>query len=163
MTYNITRETVIGRYNNPTDQDIFQIVGPGDDNILAMDYLGLLHPSSVPIVQNSLLAIDTNVPQSVTNNNIETSLYQVALYLESRGDGGGGTTCVATIVWSSPAGAPRTITLTLDGDTDNVQQENYVILALQGSNITVSTAFSGASFHYDIAIAIALLPTGGAA
>jgi hypothetical protein len=162
MSYAITKQTVIGRFNNPTEQDIFQVVGNGDDNILAMDYLGLLHPSNVPIIQNSLLAIDTNVPQSVTNENTLTSLYQIGIYLESRGDGAGGSTCVATVSWSAPAGTPRTIAMTLDGSTDNTQQENYVILALAGSDIVVSTAFSSSSFHYDIAIAIALLPLGGA-
>ena len=117
---------------------------------------------NIPVVQNSLLAIDTNTPQSVTNTNIATTVYQVAVYLESRGDGGSGTTCVATVSWSSPAGTPRTITLTLNGDTDNIQEENFAILALAGSNILVATAFSGAAFHYDISVAIVLLPTVGA-
>jgi hypothetical protein len=156
----LTKETVIGRFNNPQCLDIFQVVGPGDDNILSMNCDGLLNPTSVPVIQNSLLAIDTNIPQSVSNENTVTSLYQIGIYMESRGDGAGGSTCVATISWSAPAGTPRTITLTLDGSSDNTQQENYVILALAGSTITVSTAFSSTNFHYDIAAAIALLPLG---
>ena len=156
-----TKGTVIGQFDNSTKSDIFQTTMPGNGIFMWMDYLGLIHPTSVPVVQASLLEIDTNVPQSVTNENAATSLYQIGIYLESRGDGGSMDTCVATIAWSSPAGTPRTITLTLDGDTDNIQQENYVILALAGSNIVISTSFSEVPFHYDVAIAVALLPTGG--
>jgi hypothetical protein len=116
--------------------------------------------SNVPVVQNSLLAVDTNTSQSVTNDNTKTTLYQVGIYLESRGDGAGGTELTATIAWTSPAGDDRTVTLVLDGNTSNIQMENYIILALASTDIVVSTVFSSTSFHYDIGVSIALLPTG---
>lgn len=148
---------------NGESQDYLQIGRASDGTIVGwIDEEGHLQGSlayGIPLVQNSLLVLDTNVPQSVSNMNTATTVYQVAVYLESRGDGAPGTTCVATLNWSAPAGTPRTITLTLDGNTDNVQEENFAILALEGSTITVSTAFSGASFHYDISVSIVLLPT----
>jgi hypothetical protein len=134
--------------------------GGGGSAILTGGNTGNGGGGSVPVVQNSLLAINTNVNQSVTNNNVKTTLYQVGVYLESRGDGAGGTTTVCTISWTSPAGGPKSVTLVLDGNTTNIQMENYIILGLAATDLIVATAFSSTSFHYDIGVTIALLPTG---
>ena len=119
--------------------------------------------ANIPAVQLSLLRVDTNLPVSVTNPVlIGPTMYNVAIYLESYGDGGAGTTLVATINWINVQGSAQELTLTLEGPLDNIQQENLVILAAQGTNLVVSTAFSGASFHYDICCNILILPTAGA-
>jgi hypothetical protein len=154
-----TTKTVIGTFDNPSNLDIFQILGLGGSITCGMDYTGLIYPTAVPVIQKSLLAVNTNAPQSVTNLVTVTSLYNIAIYMESSGDGGVGTTCVATIAYTNVQGSAKTVTLTLGGNTDNIQQENYVLLAGIGTSISVSTAFSGAAFHYDLALAIAILPT----
>lgn len=161
MTYQLTKNAVIGTFDNPQSLDIFQIVNQGDGTVLAMDYQGLLHPQIVPTIQKSLMAISTNQNQSVSNVAIATSLYSVSIYAESLGSGAGGTTTVATLSWTNAQGTPKTITLSIPGDSDTIEQVSYVVLAKQGTTITVSTAFSGASFTYDLAIAIAILPTAG--
>src|SRR5208282_6511104 len=78
-------------------QDYLQVGRASDGTIVGwIDEEGHLQGSlayGIPTVQNSLLAIDTNVPQSVSNTNIATTVYQIAVYLESRGDGAPGTTC----------------------------------------------------------------------
>lgn len=121
---------------------------------------GTLVPAGILAIQASLLAIDTELPQTVVNNNVLTSLYNIAINMESRGDGPPGSTIVATILWSPVQGGTKSVSLVLDGNTDNIQQENYVMLASAGTTITVSTAFSGTPFHYDIAVSVILLPIG---
>lgn len=154
-----TPTTVMGRFTSLAGQDIFQIFGPQGNLVCSLNSSGLFNPTFVPIVQNSLLAIKTNLPQSVSNQVIATSLFNIALFMESYGTGAPGTTCVATISWTNAQGVAKTVTLTLPGNSDNIQQENYAFLAQAGSIITVSTTFSGAAFNYDIAAAIAILPT----
>ena len=141
----------IGRESDGT------IVGWIDENGFPQ---GSLVPAGILAVQSSLLAIDTNLPQEVVNNNILTSLYNIAINMESRGDGIPGSTIIANISWTPVQGGTKQVTLVLDGDEDNIQQENYVMLALAGTTITVSTAFSGTSFHYDFACSVILLPIG---
>jgi hypothetical protein len=115
--------------------------------------------ATVPAVQKSLFAQDVNTPQSISNPVLVNTLFNVAIYMESYGDGGSGTTCVATITWTNVQGVVQTLTLTLLGPSDNTQQENLVVLAKAGSNLVVSTAFSGAAFHYDIGCNVLILPT----
>ncbi len=122
--------------------------------------LTAIGPASV--VQNSLLAVNTNTAEIVSDTAVATSLYNIALFMESYGTGGGGTTVVATIFWTNAQGNLKTVALTLALDSDQIQQENYVMLAKAGTSISVSTAFSGAAAHYDIAAAISILPTAGA-
>jgi hypothetical protein len=43
----ITKETVIGRYNNPQKLDIFQVVVPGDEGVLSMDFAGNITPTPI--------------------------------------------------------------------------------------------------------------------
>src|SRR5271154_2964855 len=99
-----TKTAVIGTFDNPTNLDIFQTLGPGGNVICGMNYQGLIYPISVPVVQNSLLVIDTNKNQSVSNTAIATSLYSVAVYGESYATGAGGTTTVITIAWTNAQG-----------------------------------------------------------
>jgi hypothetical protein len=115
--------------------------------------------ATVPAVQKSLYAQDTETSQSITNPVLVDTLFNVAIYMESYGDGGSGTTLVATITWTNVQGNVQALTLTLLGPSDNIQQENLVILAKAGTNLVVSTAFSGAAFHYDIACNVLILPT----
>jgi hypothetical protein len=158
-----TPYTVMGKFSSFSGQDIFQIVGSDGSIICSLNSKGLFNPTFIPIVQNSLLAINTNAPQSVSNQVIATSLFNIALFMESYGNGQSGTTCTAIISWTNAQGNTKTVSLVLVGNTDNIQQENYAFLAKAGSTITVSTSFSGAPFNYDIAAAIAILPTAGGA
>ena len=161
-----TKTTVIGQFENPTLLDIFQVVIPGVDAILGMDYTGSIYPTVaipvVPVIQQSLLRVNTNLTASVTKRVLDDTMFNVAIYMESYGDGAGGTTLVATITWTNVQGSSKNLTLTLTGPTDNIQQENLVILAAAGTDLVVSTAFSGAPFHYDIACNVLILPTAGA-
>lgn len=161
FTYGNTRNPLVN--NNTTD--CAQYVGPNGDIVSWIDSEGfgqgnLAMIPGVLAVQTSLLVVDTNQPQQVVNNNIATSLYNIALNMESRGDGAPGATLTATISWTPVQGGTKDVTLVLDGTTDNIQQENYVMLALAGTTITVTTAFSGTSFHYDFACSVILLPIG---
>jgi hypothetical protein len=113
----------------------------------------------VPAVQKSLYAQDTNTTQSITNPVLVNTLFNVAIYMESYGDGASGSTCVATITWTNVQGNVQTLTLTLLGPSDNIQQENLVVLAKAGTNLIVSTAFGTTSFHYDIGCNVLILPT----
>jgi hypothetical protein len=115
---------------------------------------------NVPVTQNSLLKTNTNQSQTITNPATATSLYNIALFLESRADGNPGDTLLADIIWTAPDGDTNIVTLVLGGTTDNIQQENYVFLCMSGTPITVLTTFSAGTFHYDIAVAISILPTG---
>jgi hypothetical protein len=161
MSNSPTSKTVIGQFDNPSNLDIFQTVGMGGNVICGMNYAGLVYPISVPVVQNSLLAINTSSNQSVSNTAIATSLFNVAIFMQSADLGGAGTTTVATISYTDVNGVAQSVTLVLHGDQNQIQQENYVLLAKIGTTITVSTAFSGAAFQYTIAVAIAILPTAG--
>jgi hypothetical protein len=114
----------------------------------------------VPVTQNSLLKINTNQIHTVSNLATVTSLYNIAIFLESRADGGPSDTLLADIIWTAPDGDTNITTIELEGVTDNIQQENYVFLCTAGTPITVNTTFSAGIFHYDIAVAITILPTG---
>jgi hypothetical protein len=117
----------------------------------------------VPAIQASLLRVHTNIPVSVSNPVlIGPTMYNVAIYMESYADGADDATLVASINWINVQGNSQDLTLTLLGPTDNIQQENLVILAAQGTDLVVSTAFSGAPFYYDICCNILILPTAGA-
>jgi hypothetical protein len=153
-----TKKTVIGSFENFDQSDIFQVLGPGGSISAGMDASGLVYPARVPVVQNALLSINTNKVGSVSNFVPDTAMYNIALFMESYGDGGS-STCVATIEWTNAQGNVKTVDLILHGSSDEIQQENYVLLAGAGSTITVSTAFTGAAFHYDGSFAIAILPT----
>jgi hypothetical protein len=156
-----TKDTVIGKFISLSEQDIFQIVGPGGKILASLNSKGLFNPTFVPIVQNSLLVVNTSSPQSVSNIAVANSLYNIAVNMESRGNGAQGSTVVTTIAWVPVQGGVKNVTLVLSGEGDQIQQENYVLLAAAGTNITVSTGFSSTPFNYDIAVAIAILPTAG--
>jgi hypothetical protein len=152
-----TANTVIGRFEDASC-DIFQVVGPGGNVIASMTRDGLLNPTVVPVVQNSLLALSTNQPQSVSNIAVATSLYNLALYASSPGTGAPGSKLNLTLSWTQ--GEPRSVVLQLSGDVDSIQQENYVFLVRAGGSMTLTTSFTSTPFFYDIAAAIAILPTG---
>lgn len=152
-----TPNAVIGKFTNESNQDIFQIVGPGGNVTASLNYLGIFNPTLIPIVQQSLLAINTNQLHSVSNTAVATSLYNIALYTSSVGSGAPGSKLVITLSWTQ--GTPRTLQLELAGDVDSIQQENYVFLVVGGADITLTTAFTSTPFFYDIAAAISILPT----
>lgn len=110
------------------------------------------------VVQNSLLAIDTNIPESVSNTNSDIAMYQVALYMFSRGDGASGSTLVTTVQWTGVSGIVHQLAVTLLGPSENIQQETFALLCQAGTAISVTTAFGTTSFHYDICAAITLIP-----
>ncbi len=106
----------------------------------------------VPIIQPKLQIIDTNVPQtvSIVVPTTANTMYDVPVYLSSRGDGAGGTTVTATLTWTGVDGITNTVVLVASGTTSNVELEEFPILALAGSTVTVSTAFNSTAFHYDV-------------
>jgi hypothetical protein len=117
-------------------------------------------PNVVPVVQNSLLEIATQLPWEVDNEVVITSLYNVTIFAEGYGNGPADSELSVAIEWTNPRGdSTKSVELILKGDTDEIQQMNYVILALQGSMIKVTSVFSGGIFTYDFAVAIAILPT----
>lgn len=153
-----TTKTVIGTFDNSSNLDIFQSLGQGGQVICGMDYTGAIYPAQSPIVEDSLTAIDVTTPQTISALAGTTSMFNVGIFMESYGTGAGGTTCIATISFTNVQNNVKTVVLTLLGPTDNIQQENYVLMALGGTTISVTTAFSGAAFPYDVAVSIARTP-----
>jgi hypothetical protein len=156
-----TPDTVIGKYNNAANQDIFQVVGPGGDMLARMDYKGVVSPTLTPVLQNAIQAINTNQPKIVSNIAPLTSLYNIALWMESRHDGGSGDTLTASITYSAPDGDVETVNLIIHGNVHEIQEENYVFLVVANTPIVFATTFTGSPFHYDVAAAISILPTVG--
>lgn len=159
FTYGNTRNPIVD--SNSTD--CAQYVGPNGSIVswIDADGFGQGNLASGSVLQTSALIVDTNQPQVITNTNIATSMYGVGIYIESYADGASNTTLVATISWTNAQNVQKSVELTLSGTEDDIQQENYVMLALAGSSIIVSTAFSSTSFHYDLAVAVTLFPIGG--
>lgn len=110
------------------------------------------------VVQKSLLAIDTNTPEFVSNTNAAVVMYQIAMYEFSRGDGAAGSTLTATVQWTGVSGIVHQLVITLLGPSQNIQQETFTLLCAAGSTASVTTAFSSTSFHYDIGVIMTLLP-----
>ena len=112
-----------------------------------------------PIVQASMQFVNTDTTHSITQTALLTTLYAVSIYLDALGDGGPSDTLVATLTWTQPSTSiVHSVQLTLTGNTDNVQMETYPILAKENTPITVSCAFSGAPFHYDISARLVQMP-----
>ena len=162
MTTKITKPTkmaVLGKFRDDQKLDIWQIADASGKVISSMNYLGILNPTFVPVVQDSHLAINTNVPQNVVNTVDQTGLFHVALVMQSYGDGAHKDTCVATITWTDAQNTVNTKTLSLDGHTKDSQQLTHFFIALSGSAVSIVTAFSQAAFHYDLAIGVQIVST----
>ena len=113
----------------------------------------LLDGSAVTVPpEGRLQVVNANTPQSVSSVAPITTLYTVSIYVASYGDGAPGSTLVTTIDWIAPSGSHRTITLSLVGNVDNIQMEQYPIFVGAGQTITVTTTFSTTPFHYDASI-----------
>jgi hypothetical protein len=156
-----TKDTVIGRFEQAGENDIFQIVGPGGNIVASMTSKGLLSPTLVPVVQTSLVAINTDEEKTATNVSSATTLYNIALWMESRHDGGPSDTLMASIQYSAPDGDIEEVQLMLHGNIHEIQEENYVFLCEANTSIILTTRFTGSPFHYDIAAGISILPTAG--
>lgn len=154
-----TPDTIAGSSSIPSAITATTQPAGTDNNQIATTEFVQTAIGPVPAVQKSLLAIDTTATQSITNPVLANTMFNVAIYMESYGDGAAGTTLIATITWTNVQGNSQSLTLTLLGTLDNIQQENLVILAKTGTNLVVSTAFSSTTFHYDIACNVLILPT----
>lgn len=105
------------------------------------------------------IVVDT---EQITNTNVGHTLsfvvpasntfFEVPIYINSRGDGAGGTTVIVTLTWTGVSGVVHTVALSVAGDVaGQAQLETFPILVQGGSTITVVTSFSSTPFHYDIA------------
>ena len=117
--------------------------------------------AALPIIQAFLQQTNVNTPQSLSlvapaGN---PSFYEIPMYLNSHGDGAGGSTAVLTLQWTGVSGTVHTAVLTVSGTVaGQVQLETLPVLALGGSTVSVTTAFSSTSFHYSVASRIQVLP-----
>lgn len=114
-------------------------------------------PEVVPIVQAVLQNAITTTPASITLTASVTSIYNVSLYMESVGTGSGGTTVLATLIWTSTIGS-HTIVTSLPLDSAQVVMETFPIMVLAGQTISLATSFSGAAASYAISARITLMP-----
>lgn len=101
--------------------------------------------SGVPVVQSKVLAVNTTLPQNISETAALTTLYAISLFMQSLGTGGAGDTVTVTISYISPAGpTPLTITVTMHLDSVNVVMETYPLLVAAGTTISLSSAYGGA-------------------
>jgi hypothetical protein len=110
--------------------------------------------AALPIIQNSVQTTNTNAPQSLSLVAPAggPTFYEIPVYLNSRGDGAGGSTVTMTLTWTGVSGVVHMVTLVVSGTVvGQVQLETFPILVLGGSTVSVVTAFSTTAFHYDIA------------
>ena len=152
---------VLGNFRNDSKKDILRVFDATNGNVVRIDSNGVISPASAPVFQNSFFGSGVNAPFSVSSPIGTTGLYNVGLYLFSYGTGGAGTTMTTTITWTGPSTLQHSIQIILAGDSQQVQQENYVLFNLTGSSLSISSAFSSTPFEYDAGISISLLPGVG--
>jgi hypothetical protein len=115
--------------------------------------------ASASNVQGSLQALDTTVVHSVSVTAAVTGLYALSLYMSAPGTGAAGHTLVTTITYTCELG-PETITVVMPLDSSNIVMETYPLLAIAGSTVTVSTAYTGGATNdpYNISARIVQMP-----
>ena len=119
-----------------------------------------------PIIQASLQAINTTIPQSLTITAPTTIMYAVSISLESIGIGGTGHLIDATLSWTSPSGGvggtSHTIDLTLPLDSAQLVMETYPILTLANTSITMACTYAGGATddEYTVSIRLVQMPGG---
>lgn len=132
-----------------------------DANFMALDTLFPNGASSlgVPVVQASAQVISTSVPTSLSITAAATTLYTVSIYMKALGTGGAGTTYTKTLTYTAADGSGvQHITLILPLDSSNVVMETYPILALAGTPVSTTGAFSGAPAPYTLSERITEMP-----
>jgi hypothetical protein len=123
-------------------------------------------PNGGPVIQASLQAINTTIPQSLTITAPTTIMYAVSISLESIGIGGTGHLIEATLSWTSPSGGvggtPHTIDLTLPLDSAQLVMETYPILTLANTSITMACTYAGGATddEYTVSIRLVQMPGG---
>jgi hypothetical protein len=123
-------------------------------------------PNGGPIIQASLQAINTTVPQSLTITAPTTIMYAVSISLESIGIGGTGHLIDATLSWTSPSGGSNgtahAIDLTLPLDSAQLVMETYPILTLANTSITMACTYAGGATddEYTVSIRLVQMPGG---
>ena len=117
--------------------------------------------TNFPIIQAFLQQTNVNTTQSasVVAPAGAPSFYEVPMYLNSRGDGAGGSTVTLTLQWTGVSGVVHTAVQIVSGTVaGQVQLETLPVLVLGGSTVTITTAFSSTSFHYDVVSRFQALP-----
>lgn len=103
---------------------------------------------SVPVIQSSLQAINTTSVNSISSVSSKTTLYNVSIYLKSKGTAAVGHIVTVTITYVAADGSGvQTISDILPLDVATVIMETYPILVLGGTAITVSGAYGGGAIN----------------
>jgi hypothetical protein len=113
-----------------------------------------------PIIQASLQVINTTIPQTLSLTTTATALYTVSIYMKALGTGAAGHTYTKTLTYTAADGSGvQHITLILPLDSSNVVMETYPVLALGGTVISTTGAYSvGASDPYTLSERIVQMP-----
>ena len=164
-TGNLPQQT-FQQWNDPQGNKLIALNRDGTINAVGVTFPGpvagtqvTLTGTAVPAIQASMQFVNTNVGHAITSTAVLTTLYAVSLYLDALGDGGPSDKLSVSLTWTQPStSVVHTITILLDGNTDNVQMETYPILAKAGTPITLTATFTANPFHYDISARLVEMP-----
>lgn len=110
-----------------------------------------------PVVPTGLQKVGATTPLSVSKLVALTTLYSASIYLYSPGLGTG--TLTATLSWNEPLdGSIHTMTFSVSGSVSGVVLETVPLFVPAGSTISISTAYSGVAFPYDISASLTIFP-----
>ena len=115
--------------------------------------------AAFPAVQASLQALNTTVPHTVFITSPKTTLYTLSLYMSAPGTGGAGHAVIATVNYTCELG-PEIITVTMPLDSSQIIMETFPLLVIGGTNVSLSTAYSGGAVNdpYNISVKIVEMP-----
>lgn len=145
---------------------------PGDIHTKTVNgFTAVAYIAAQPVLQQTALdALNVNTNQTLSATSPIGTLYSVAIYADSRGDGGGSAgqdMLTITLNWIDPSGyTPRNLVVSsseVDGSIlGSAAQITKSILAVAGSTISVTTTFTGSrghTFHFDLSVRLLRTPT----
>ena len=122
---------------------------------------GVVVTGGIPVVQFSEQVIGSLAPPNLISETALTTLFQITFYYFPHDDSGSGT-WTPSLNWTNPNGQDCNLDGNLGpataGNHNDGQSYSIPVLALGGTNIIITGAYSGTPFPMDVALRIVAMP-----